>query len=556
MRFRWNAATILLEGQGPVREDSSSDVLGVVNKTSIGDRLPIFKFSKLDGRGWWLAVCAGALAFLVYWLTLAPGLTFANDGTDGGDLIAAARTLGIPHPTGYPTYTLLAWLFTHMPVGVIAYRVNLLSAVCAAISVGLVLRVAQSEIAAVRERPLIAFATALSLAFSSLVWSQAVISEVYALLGLFSAVLLLLLVRWRAHGRDWLLWLASFTLGLGLGNHLTLVFVVPAALVLLWSERGRWCRVRILIPSVILFLLGLSVYVYLPLAAQNRPPVNWGNPQTWKGFLWVVTAKQYQPFAFGLEPAAMPVRAMVWAGILGDQFGWWGLALALAGAWSLWQRDRHLAKFAMAWMLLIAVYAFLYDTGDSHVYLVPAVMLMALWWGEGAAQLVGLVRLQRREWLRWVVVAVLLLPVLSLALHWRAVRPDDDWQAHAFVYRAMDVAEPGSVIVVRADGPTFALWYGLYAEEVRTDVSVINGPLLAYYWYRDNMRHLYPHLILNEPGPEVESFDDLVYDLVVSNRSRTVYAVDPKEEWQEWANFEPVEGTMIQRVDLKAGAVP
>lgn len=530
--------------------------MDVVNKMNLGDRLLPSRFSTLEVDGWWLAVCAPALAFVVYLLTLAPGLTFANDGTDGGDLIAAARTLGVPHPSGYPTYTLLAWLFTHLPVSVVAYRVNLLSAVCAAITVGLVLWAEQIEGAPGRQGLLVSIATALSLAFSSLFWSQAVISEVYALLALFSAVLLLLLVRWRAGGKDWLLYLAAFTLGLGLGNHLTLAFVAPAVLVLLWPERRRWLRTRILLPSVALFLLGLSIYLYLPLAAQHRPPVNWGNPQTWKGFLWVVTAKQYQPFAFRLEPAAMPGRVFAWAGMLGDQFGWWGLAIALAGAWSWWQRDRRFALFALAWMLLIAVYAFLYNTGDSHVYLIPAIILMALWWGEGVHQLLRLVHSRRKEWLKWAVLAVLFLPLASLGLHWRAVRPDDDWQAQTFVYQVMDAADPGSVIMVRADGPTFALWYGLYAEEVRSDVAVINGPLLAYYWYRDNVRHLYPHLVLNEPGPDVESFDDLVYDLVVSNASRTSYAVDPKEAWQEWADFVPVEGASIQRIDLKAEPVP
>ena len=517
-----------------------------------GGRFDISGFPKPQGGGWWLAVCVPALSFLVYLLTLAPGLTFANNGSDGGDLIAAARTLGIPHPSGYPTYTLLAWLFTQLPVGVIAYRVNLLSAVCAAVAVGLVFWTAQVQVATNGQRWLIPAVTGFSFAFSSLFWSQAVISEVYALLALFSAALLLLLVRWRAGGGDGLLYLAAFTLGLGLGNHLSLIFVLPAALLLLWPERRRWFCARILLSSLALFLLGLSVYVYLPLAAQHRPPVNWGNPQTWKGFLWVVTAKQYQAFAFRLELAAIPGRALAWAGILGDQFGWWGLAISLVGAWSWWQRDRSFAIFTLAWILLIAVYAFLYNTGDSYVYLIPAVMLMALWWGEGVRQLLGMVHSQRKEWLKWAIVAVLLLPLVSLALHWHAVRPDDDWQAHAFVYTVMDVVEPQSVIVVRADGPTFALWYGLYAEEARSDVAVISGPLLAYYWYRDNMRHLYPYLILNEPGPEVELFDDLVQDLVASNRSHTFYAVDPKEEWQEWADFLPVDGASIQRVELKA----
>ncbi len=511
---------------------------------------------KLDGGGWWLAGAASATALLVYVATLAPGLTFANHGTDGGDLITAARTLGIPHPTGYPTYTLLAWLFTHLPFGVIAYRVNLLSAVCAALAVGLVCRTAQSLSVSEGHRLLVPWATSLVFAFSSLLWSQAVISEVYALLTFFSALLLLLLVRWRAGGRDWLLGLAAFALGIGLGNHLTLIFVLPAALLLLWPERARWLRWQLLLPSAALFVLGLSVYLYLPLAAQQRPAVNWGNPQTWKGFLWVVTAKQYQGFAFGLEPAEMPGRLFAWAGILGDQFGWWGLAIAFVGAWGWWQRDRRFSLFALSWMFLICIYAFFYDTGDSHVYLIPAVLLMALWWGEGVRQLLGLVSSRRRAWLQPAMAVFLLLPAFSLALHLREVLPDDDWQSQAFVYQIVGAVEPESVIVVRADGPTFALWYGFYAEELRSDVAVISGPLLAYYWYRDNMRHLYPDLVLNEPTPEVETFDELVYDLIESNRSRTFYAVDPKEDWQEWADFVPVGEVSIQRVELKAPPEP
>ncbi|MGD9315649.1 MAG: DUF2723 domain-containing protein, partial [Anaerolineae bacterium] len=238
-----------------------------------------------DRYGWWPALGAATVALVVYLATLAPGLTFDNFGTDGGDLIAAARTLGIPHPTGYPTYTLLAWLFTQLPVGTIAFRVNLLSAVCAAAAVGLFFRTTQHLFPWERFPLLLPALTSLTLAFSSLLWSQAVISEVYALLMFFAALELWLLVRWREGGPDWLLWVGAFALGLGLGNHLTLVFVVPAALVLLWPERRRWFRARVLLPAAALFVVGLGVYAYLPLAARQRPPVNWGNPQTWKGFL-------------------------------------------------------------------------------------------------------------------------------------------------------------------------------------------------------------------------------------------------------------------------------
>jgi len=429
--------------------------------------------------------------------------------------------------------------------------VNLLSAGCAAGAVALLYACAHHLLPVEGwYRQLLAAATALTFAFSSLLWSQAVITEVYTLLTFQAALLLWLLLRWRAGGSDRHLWLAALTLGLGLGNHLTLIFAAPAALILLWRQRGRWLRARVLLPCLALFLVGLGVYVYLPLAARHNPPVNWGNPVTWDRFLWVVTARQYQNFAFGLAPAAWPDRLASWARLLGDQFGWWGLALALAGGWWGWRRDRPLTLAGLAWMLLAGTYAFFYDTGDSQVYLLPAIMFLALWWGEGLG---GLLRLARAHWPTWAGPALIaiagLLLLLSLSLHWAAVKPDDDWQVQAYAYRALEAVEPGSLIIVRGDGPTFALWYGLYVEDRRPDVAVVSGPLLSYVWYRQQIHNQYPHLMLYEPGPADEvTIYDLVRDLITDNlEHRSVYATDPAEPWKAWFDFIKVKDAPVYR---------
>lgn len=491
---------------------------------------------------------------MVYVLTLAPGLSFDNLGTDGGDLIAAAYNLGVPHPTGYPTYTLLAWLFTRLPVGVIAYRVNLLSAVCAAGTVAFAFHLAQRLLPLAEPEPeahtawLLPGAAALTLAFSSLLWSHAVISEVYALLALLAALLLWLLLRWRQGGADRYLWLAALVFGLGLGNHVTLAFAAPFALILLWPERARWWRPRVFVPILCLFVAGLGVYVYLPLAARHQPPVNWGNPQTWRGFLWVVTARQYQQFAFGLDMAAVPGRLASWAALLGQQFGWWGLVLALIGGWSWWQRDRILSLAALAWMLSVAGYAFLYDTGDSHVYLMPALLFLALCWGEGAAGLVRWARPEVRSRRRLILAAVALLPLLSLGLHWRDADPDDDWQVRAYYVRALEEAEPGALILVRGDRPTFALWYGVYVEQLRPDVAIVSGPLLAFVWYRDHVRRLYPDLVVEEPRGAEVTIDDLARDMIANNlQRRPVYATDPSEAWKTGYDFVEVADAPLYR---------
>lgn len=533
-------------------------------------------------HGQWMAVGVAVLALGVYITTLAPGLTFEHHGTDGGDLIAAARTLGVPHPTGYPTYTLLAWLFSQLEVGTIAYRVNLMSAVCAALAVGLLCRITQLLLPAEKYTLALSAATALTLAFSPMFWSQAVISEVYALLTLFAATFLWLLLRWQIAGRearetsgsDRPFLLAALILGLGLGNHLTLIFAAPAALVLLWPDRLRWFRLRTLLPAAVLFLVGLGIYAYLPLAATRHPPVNWGNPQTWERFLWVVTAEQYQQFVFGLSLEEIPSRLSSWAWQVGNQFGWWGLVIALAGAWWWWKRDRRFVLFVLTWIVPLAIYAFFYDTGDSYIYLLPALLLLVLWWGEGARYLLYLVqrlalrtrsskpshrsRLNRkiearnRIWVQVTLAIIVLLPFFSLALHWQSMDLSDDRFAHAYISQTLEGIEPGGLVVVRGDRATFALWYAVYAEGQRSDVALVSGPMLAYYWYRDHIRHLYPHLIVPKPTASDITFDNLVYDLIIHNYARRpIYATDPSEAWETWFDFVKVENAPIFRVQPK-----
>jgi hypothetical protein len=507
--------------------------------------------------GWWLALGVAGTALAVYAATLAPGLTFEHNGVDGGDLIAAARTLGIPHPSGYPTYTLLAWLASHLPVGTIAYRVNLLSALCASLAAGLTCLSAQILLAGSRHRLALSAATGLTIAFSSLLWSQAVIAEVYALLALFTALLLWLVLSWRQYGGDVRLWLAGLALGVGLGNHLTLIFIVPALLVLLWPERRRWLRARVLTPAAGLFLVGLSVYVYLPLAAARQPAVNWGDPQTWDRFWWIISGGPYRSYVFGLDVDEIPSRIAGWARLLGDQFGWWGLVLVVVGFWSWWQgeqsrADRTLAAAFLLWSLLAGLYAFPYATTDSYVYLTPLLLPLALAWGKGADYLLHVVLRFGAAWRRTALVAILLLPFGSLAMHWQTTELSHDRMAHNYMQQVLDMAAPGALIVVQGDGPTFALWYGLYAEGQRPDVAVVSGPLLVYPWYREQVHRLYPALAIPEPANGSAATDGLVRGLIAGSLDhRVVYATDPAEAWRASFEFMRGENTPLFRVGVK-----
>ncbi|NJN53801.1 MAG: DUF2723 domain-containing protein [Anaerolineae bacterium] len=123
-----------------------------------------------------ISVFTALVALLVYGRTLSPDLTWANFSSDGGELITAAVTWGVPHPPGYPTYVLLGHMVSWLPVGTVALRFNLLSALCVAGAVGLVTAVNYQFVAG-DELPttnanIAVVVAGLTFAFAPLVWGR------------------------------------------------------------------------------------------------------------------------------------------------------------------------------------------------------------------------------------------------------------------------------------------------------------------------------------------------------------------------------------------------
>src|SRR5687768_12349856 len=140
------------------------------------------------------AVAVGAAAFVVYLRTLAPGLVAVVD-TPMFQFIG--RVLGVPHNPGYPLYVLLTYPFSYLPIGSLAYRINLFSAIFGALTVSLAFLIARR----LGCRRIVSAAAALGMAFGHIFWSQSLIAEVYTLDSAIIAGMLLALLAWGQTGR-------------------------------------------------------------------------------------------------------------------------------------------------------------------------------------------------------------------------------------------------------------------------------------------------------------------------------------------------------------------
>jgi len=456
----------------------------------------------------------GGLLIPLYWLTLAPHATWANLGSDSGELIAVAVVRGVPHPTGYPTYLLLLHLLDLLPLPIPstapALRYGLLSVLSAtATAIGIALVVVRLPSAMPPlARPLllgVAILTALSYATTALVWSQAVIVEVYSLHTLWVVLLILLLPQPPR-------WWHGLVIGLALGHHRTsllLILVWVAVQLVRRTPVAVWLRVLAGVAG------GLLVYLLLPLRAASVPPINWGNAATWEGFWWLVQARYFQGFVQLPSPSAALERLHA-LGLLGlHQFG---VLLGLAGYGIV--RGGRLPAWGLGLPAFVALqisFTLIYTSTDWQVHLLPVWVVVAIWVGWGAVGLLHALARHTPQSARWLAAGggTVWVGVLLLCASQTLPQVDGrrDPRAMAFADAVWAAAPAGAIIYAGSDQDIFALWYGHYALAARPDVAVIAEPLIVYAWYRQALREQYAWLHVPTGADESRAWAEWLAEL-------------------------------------------
>lgn len=453
---------------------------------------------------------------LAYGLTIAPGLSWANGGADGGDLITASATGGVPHPSGYPLFLVLASLFQRIPVGSLAFRTNLMSAICAILATGLLYWFLHGRVGST----LPALLGALAFGLSPLVWSQAVITEVYTLQALLVVGIICAFLSSAHKPIEYLG--QGLLFGLALGNHMTTLLLAPLLLIheITSSVSRKFMSVGLRLLGV---LLGLLVYVVLPLRARTEPPVNWGNPVTLSNFFWLISGQIYQKYFLTLSALEIVRRSQGWVGLLFHQFTFLGLTLGLYG---LFTKIPSMIRLIALWLFIsFSLFAILYASSDSYVYLIFASISFSIWITAGAHDLVAATS-KKSPWLQMALLLSLLTGIIARSL-WTLPEVDasKDLRAETFGKAVLTSAPNDALVFTDEDQEAFTLWYYHYALGQRPDLSVIVEGLLQFDWYRQTLQNTYPRLDIPDKGDFITAGD-----IVNANPSRPACFADHRKE--------------------------
>lgn len=355
-----------------------------------------------------LDLAVGGAVFVASLILYAVTLRGDVQAADAGELQIAAWTLSIPHPPGYPLYTLLAGAASHLPIGASPFaRISLLSALTSALGAGMLAAlVASARPAGAWTRRLAGLAAGLALATSVTFWSQATTANIRSLTALFSVGLVAAVVAadaarleqdWRARiavngvsprfrAARRILLISAAVLGLGVGHHVSLAFpgAVLGAFVLIAYLRARASRrdqALGLLAAAGVFAACQLVWLLLPLRTAAPSPLDHGNLASLGGFLDHALARGFegdffyfvrieperladrlallpQLFAFQFSPAALFVMAIGWVVLIWRRRA---LGLTLAGAMALHlfvtltYRAPQTVEYALpAWVIAVA----------------------------------------------------------------------------------------------------------------------------------------------------------------------------------------------------------
>ncbi|KPJ60018.1 MAG: hypothetical protein AMJ46_08785 [Latescibacteria bacterium DG_63] len=513
-------------------------------------------------KDWYVAIGVFVITLAVYIETLALTTPF----WDGGEFVAVSYILGVPHPPGTPLYTLIGRFFTVFPFASVATRVNFISALSSALAVLftflVTVRLAKMTFRVQEWKAWLAgLVSSFLMAFSNTFWWNGTEAEVYSLSSFVMVLTFWMALRWwEVLGKDHsdrMLLLIAYVLSLCVGIHLGTLLVAPGILVLILLVDWRTLLKPRLVALVVgLFILGVSVHLYLLLRANLDPAINEASPKTWDDLWLVLKRDQYKPGSIFVRRAEFSFQVGMFWRYFSNQFTLWGgrfetlgryipILLGIVGGYfhAIGNRKTFAALFTVFIVCSLGLIIYLnftdHEVRERDYFYVAAYHFFAIWMGIGAVGLLQRFLHATRKYLKnqriltvgfsSLLILVSVLPFFHF--HYSHDRTEDSI-ARNFAYNMLVPLEKDAILLTNGDNDTFPLWYIQEVEGVRKDVRVANLSLMRTHWYLKQMKNNPPKIPLTLSDYQIDALTPYrdqdgkvwqvnriaVYDIIQANK--------------------------------------
>jgi len=512
------------------------------------------------------------IPFALYMATLAPSVTFF----DSGEFLTATASIGSAHSPGYPLFLMYAKLFTWLPLGNIAFRINVATAVSSSLACLVVYVLTtyflKNETLLKDEKfnriaiKLAGLAAALTFSVTPRLWLQSNHDKPYPLLAFITAVVFYLLLKWRdlylnGSDRPSYIYVSTFLAGLAMAVHQTVVLFLPAwFLMIILTDWRLLKRIREIILTFAFAMLGFSIHLYLPLRATRNPLLNWGDSKTIDQFLWHFLRRGYPSDPHSRD--ATLLLAQIKAFNLPREFTWLGVILLLLGLVYVWKKNRvFFIAYLSAVFVFILVIAGYFNTLLDLIFLTeefftPLYLLSAVLIGLGLFYLLGYAvhnaRIPERIGTPVYALCFVLffsLPTAMCAVNYYENDQHNNYIAFDYATNSLRSLPQNAIMFTWGDSGAFPLWYLQGVERMREDLDLPHTPHLVFDWYLDSMPRLFTDSNLRKfdiasSGPETA----LRIAITESLGIRPVYIDFSTRYSVEFKEYVPVQKGIVYRI--------
>jgi hypothetical protein len=471
--------------------------------------------------------------FIIYLFTIAPSVI----QIDSGELAAVQATLGIAHPTGYPLFSILGYLFSLIPFpfGSIL-KLNILAALWCAAAAGVFVYTAKfilDKILSVPSEPAVTksvksakknkapvkvknkfhsygesekFTAIISggiiLALSKTFWFQSVSVEVYSLHILLISLIVLFLLKGFFQNENefrislknnWIIF--AFFLALGFTNHMTTLLILPGTAYLFFSKYKFSAESfkKIGLMLLIFFPALIVVYLYLPLRAMQDPVINWGNPIDFENFFRHVSGKQYQVWLFSSIEAAKK-QFSYFVNNLPAEFAASSFII-LIGLLSSISYSKKIYIFLLITFASVVLYSINYDINDIDSYFLLAYISLAFFAVFGSLKIISILKNSNSKYYIAAGLIALLIAVQGY-INYGKVDQSGNYAFEDYTKALINSTTKDAVIFsYQWDYFISASYYFQFVENFRRDAAIVDKELLRRSWYYHQLKTAYPGLL-------------------------------------------------------------
>jgi hypothetical protein len=479
--------------------------------------------------------------------------------SDSGELATVQAVWGIAHPTGYPFFSLIGYIFSFLPIPLaIISKLNLLCVIWNTLTVIFLIRTIKlileniSDYATAKDRrkfqglflseKTIAMASVfagLSFAFSTTFWSQSIKIEVYSLQIFLSVVILFYSTKvylketdGKSYFKGWII--IALLLGLSFANHLMTLYLLPALIYFYFYKNSlnRRSITSLFFLAVITFLISTSFYLMMMFRAQSGPAYVFGQPTDILSLIDHVRGRDYSQYMFqGLEIVKKQSKQFLEilsfnperSTFIGGEFSF-SIIFVLCGAILSFIFIKRLFLFLFLIMATSLFFAFNYSIPDINEYFLVVFLCFSIF--SSIFIVFSLIILKSKIIKSLIAILVAFLVFSQILLNYKELDRSNYYFVEDYIKAVVNSLPPNAVLVT--NDWDFILSPGLFVqnvEKLRKDEELTNLHLLNFKWYKKELKNKYKD-IQEFLSTEYYIGWDIIRDLILKNK----FSLNPNQK--------------------------